>query len=267
MTSVSPSLKPAHLCLTEKDKSNARPVENLRAAMELKDDQPQYPRRSNSESPSLRNLILALGLVAVATYWSIESFSHPGGLLHGMRIWSRPYINMPLGSTSSREHAVASDECDLHDPNEDPLPAVRTEFGDKGTIVYGWPSTGGIWVHEECYGVELNFLGLSRFEPSDTERFSPAEDGFCKRLEMIGAQFYESEYAYNTQTFRHDASRMWYGWPGDAPEGGVWVLRTKGPEGAELGVSRIRNALTMEERCKAIEMLGGRFYERWEDVE
>lgn len=211
--------------------------------------------------------MLALGLVAVATYWAVGSFSHPGGILHQVRILSRPHINMRLGSASSREKAVASDECDLHDPNEDPLPATRTEFGGKGTIVYGWPSTGGVWVHEDCYGVELDFLGLSRFEPSDTARFSPAEDDFCKRLEMIGAYFYESEYAYQVQTFRHNAPRVWYGWPGDAPQRGVWVLRTEGPQGAELGVSRIKNALTMEERCKAIEMLGGKFYERWDDVE
>ncbi|KAK3690768.1 hypothetical protein LTR37_018990 [Vermiconidia calcicola] len=227
--------------------------------MDLKDDQPQYPKQNTPRSHSLRNLVLALGLIAVATYWAVGSFSHPGGVLHGVRIWSRSYINMRLGSASSREKALASDECDLHDPNEDPLPAVRTVFGGKGTIVYGWPSTGGIWVHEDCYGVELHFLSLSRFEPS--------EDGFCKRLEMIGAHFYESEYAFNIQTFTYNASRVWYGWPGDAPKGGVWVLRTKGPEGAELGVSRIRNALTMEERCKAIEMLGGKFYKRWDDIE
>lgn len=235
--------------------------------MDLKDDGIQYPTPNTTKSHALRYLVIALGLLAVATYWSVGSFSNPGGVLHGVRISSRPYMNMYLGSASLPEQGVAGDECDLHDPNEDPLPAVRTIFGGTGTIVSGWPSTGGIWVHADCYGVELDFLGLSRFEPSDTERFSPAEDGFCKRLEMIGAHFYESEYAYNIQTYQYNDSRVWYGWPGDAPEGGVWVLRTNGTEGAELGVSRIRNALTMEEKCKAIEMLGGKFYERWSDVE
>ena len=56
------------------------------------------------------------------------------------------------------------------------------------------------------------------------------------------------------------------GWPGEVPSGGVWVLWTKRIEDAEKGVARIRNAFTMHERCKAIEMLGGKFYEKWEDV-
>lgn len=30
---------------------------------------------------------------------------------------------------------------------------------------------------------------------------------------------------------------------------------------------RIHNAFTMEERCKVIEVLGGKFYQDWEEVE
>jgi len=236
--------------------------------MDLKDDEQQHQGQKTPMSLTLRNLILALGLIAIATYWSVGSFSNPGGVLHGLRISSRPYLNdMRYGSASPQAKASAPDDCDLHDPNEDPLPAIRTIFGGKGTIVYGWPSTGGIWVHADCYAVELDFLGLSRFEPSDTERFSPAEDDFCRRLEMIGADFYAREYDYNIQTYTYKESGVWYGWPENAPDGGVWVLRTKGIEDAELGVARIRNARTMEERCKAIEMLGGKFYERWNDAQ
>ena len=231
--------------------------------MDLKQDQPQDPRQQAPGSHSLRSLILALGLIAMTTYWAIGSFSNPGGVLHGVRISSRPYIHdMRYGSALPDEQASAPDDC----PCEDPLPAIRTDFGGRGTIVYGWPSTGGLWVHSDCYAVELDFLGLPRFHPSDTERFSPAEDSFCKRLEMIGARFHESEYAYNHHGYRYRDSGVWYGWPGDAPDGGVWVLRTKGIEDAELGVARIRNARTMDERCKAIEMLGGKFYERWDDA-
>lgn len=162
------------------------------------------------------------------------------------------------------------DQCRLG--YEEPLEAVRTIFGGCGTIVYGWPSTGGLWVHGQCYGVELNFLGLPRFEPSATERYSKKEDEFCKRLEKIGGRFYESESAYNNLTVGPEYRRlpqMWYGWPGWPDSevlGAVWALRTEDFEGCEIGVARIRNALTMKERCKAIEMLGGKLYRKWEDV-
>ena len=242
-------------------------MERLCAAMDLKDDEQQHQGQKTPISLTLRNVILALGLIAIATYWSVQSFSEPGGVLYGLRISSRPYsYGMRYGPATFEDKAAAGDECDLHDPNEDPLPAIRTIFGGRGTIVYGWPSSGGVWVHADCYAVELDFLCLSRFKPSDTERFSPAEDDFCQRLEMIGAHFYEREYDYNIQTYTYNHSRVWYAWPENAPTGGVWVLRTTGWEGAELGVARIRNALTMEERCKAIEMLGGKFYEQWDDA-
>lgn len=41
------------------------------------------------------------------------------------------------------------------------------------------------------------------------------------------------------------------------------MVRTAFDQGLELGVSRIRDAITMEERCKAIEMLGRKLYENW----
>lgn len=147
--------------------------------------------------------------------------------------------------------------------------SVRSDFTDGATIVYGRPSTYGTWGHEDCYAIEIDFLSLSRFEPSATERFATEEDEFCKRVELIGGRFYESEYAYNKQqTARQDSSglRLWCGWPGDSPGGAVWALWNTDSEAAGMGVSRIRNALTMTERCEAIEMLGGRLYKRWEDV-
>jgi hypothetical protein len=43
-------------------------------------------------------------------------------------------------------------------------------------------------------------------------------------------------------------------------------MRVGSFEGAKLSVSCIRNALTMGERCGAIELLRGKFYGKWEDV-
>lgn len=222
---------------------------------------PNTASRSASDRPY--KLLAASLLIAVSVYFAINSYSQPGSILHGARIWARPY--MPHQSDPNMSLQNDDDTCDLHDPNEEPLPAVRTEFGAAGTIVYGWPSTGGVWVHEDCYGVELNFLGLDRFEPSETQRYSPEEDAFCNRLEKIGGRFFASELEYNRQSFRDRKARVWIGWPAGKPEGGLWVLKTELSEASEMGVSRIRNALTMAERCKAIEKLGGKYYESWED--
>lgn len=215
---------------------------------------------------SSRVFIVGSCLFAFGILWTMHSFSEPGGMLHGARIWSRLLTNVPFGPETSTGRADFEVPCDLHDPDEDPLEAIRSEFGSTTTVVYGWPSTGGVWVHEACYGVELDFLGLSRFEPSATERFSKEEDEFCQRLEWIGAHFYDSDYAYKSNRSRQQADQIWYGWPAAVPEGGLWALRTTGYESAAKGVSRIRNALTMEERCDAIKTLGGTFYTSWEEA-
>lgn len=47
------------------------------------------------------------------------------------------------------------------------------------------------------------------------------------------------------------------GWPAG---GGVWVFKTTYLDAIEKGVGRIKNAFNMEERCRAIEQLGGTFY-------
>lgn len=160
-----------------------------------------------------------------------------------------------------------SDESESCPPGgvfDQPLEATRTKFNDVGTFVYGWPTTGGVWIHDRCSGIELEFLNLSRFELTPTQRWSPEEDEFCRRLERIGAHFLKDEKEFTSTLEIPWVSSLWYGWPSS---GGVWALRLDDElKGARLGVGRIKNALTMDERCRAIEMLGGEFYERWEDV-
>ncbi|KAI5367379.1 hypothetical protein Slin15195_G025060 [Septoria linicola] len=211
-----------------------------------------------AEAGPLTQSLLTISLTILITYWAIKSFSEPGGMLHGRDISSRPY-RYALRDWLRFEHRETrswpEENIPLCDPNNDPLPGIRTTFGVLATSVYGWPSTGGVWVHESCYGVELDFLGLSRFQTSPTARFSKEEDEFCKLLEKIGAHFYETEADYNRQTFRYQDHDLWYGWPGKVPGGGVWALRTEHDEGARMGVSRVHNALSMEERCKVIALL------------
>jgi len=172
-------------------------------------------------------------------------------------------------SPHPRDWQACNDRSTLHDVYEDPLAAIRTEFAEHGTKVFGWPSTGGIWVKEDCYGVELDFLGLDRFHASGTEREADpeAEDAFCQRLQYLGARFCETEFEFNEQRLqRDDRPKLWVGWPGDVPEGGAWVIWLTDVEAAKMGASRIRNALTMKERCEAIKMLGGWYLESWRDV-
>lgn len=47
------------------------------------------------------------------------------------------------------------------------------------------------------------------------------------------------------------------GWPAS---GGVWVLHITVEKAGDIGAARIQNAYSMEERCNAIEQLGGIFY-------
>lgn len=214
-------------------------------------------------------LKIILTFLIITIYWAVNSFRNERGILHGAR-WMLSIQNLKTWLGFGPQDLAFQDECRLG--YEEPLKAVRTVFGGRGTIVYGWPSKGGLWVHDECYGVGLNFLGLSRFEPSETERYSKEEDEFCQRLERIGGRFFESESAYYNHslcTSYNSLPQVWYGWPGwpdTVASEGVWTLRTQDFQGSEIGVSRIRNALNMEERCKAIEMLGGKFYQNWEDV-
>ena len=52
----------------------------------------------------------------------------------------------------------------------------RAYFGSKpGVTVQGWPKKGGFYILDSCLGLELDFLGLDRF--NSTKRPSPCENG------------------------------------------------------------------------------------------
>lgn len=209
----------------------------------------------------MRHIILGVVLVPIL-FVILQSTQHPEGVLHGLMDRTRSYLFGKETHDQTEEPEVL---CTLGERNQ--LKAVRSTFGSLLTIVHGWPRTGGVWEHPHCGAVELDFLNLSRYEPAATERFSQAEDDFCKRLEYIGARFHVDDHACIESGFiQHNVLKSWYAWPGEVPDGGVWALWATDNEGADIGVSRIRNARTMEERCKIIEMLGGSFYETWEDA-
>lgn len=58
-----------------------------------------------------------------------------------------------------------------------------------GVMVLGYPSKGGVYVLRNCFGIELDFLGLDRF--NNTERpskldpdWQAKEDAHCDRSQL-----------------------------------------------------------------------------------
>ena len=122
-----------------------------------------------------------------------------------------------------------------------------------------------------------------------------AEDAFCKQLLSLGAKWWDS------QTRHHFLSRVavsessalsdldeglepnptirerrWVkvGWPKE-PKGGLWVVEADQYWGdieeednpIPDGAGRVILARDMDERCRAIEMVGGKFFESLEQYE
>lgn len=134
-----------------------------------------------------------------------------------------------------------------------------------------WPSVGGIIMAQRVHPVELVFLDLDRFSPTLRSSNATEEDLFCKKLRMIGGKWWESydDFEHATlyglrQLWSDEKDVLYIGWPKD---GGVWLSRKKNWEnfGGKIGI--IYNALTMEERCLAIKLSGGTFFENPEDSE
>ncbi|PWY65666.1 hypothetical protein BO94DRAFT_422700, partial [Aspergillus sclerotioniger CBS 115572] len=129
--------------------------------------------------------------------------------------------------------------------------------------VVGYPSTGGNYALS-CDGVELEFLGVDRFERTYTERRdADAEDAFCAKMRMLGARRWECEVDWELSVMDLDCDVVVAGWPAS---GGVWVLKMDGRRARREGVGcKVRNALSMEERCAVLERLGGVFYQEPRD--
>jgi hypothetical protein len=143
-----------------------------------------------------------------------------------------------------------------------PGPEFRTDFGSgSGTLVSGWPSKGGIYILQNCGGVELEFLDLDRFEVTPRSEDQAEENAHCDRMRKLGGTWWR----YRDDFIRHamnsptrDDLVFFAGWP---LQGGVWVLKTTWLDAAKMGAGRIRNAFNMAERCREIERLGGTFYQ------
>ncbi|EAA30892.3 hypothetical protein GE21DRAFT_8657 [Neurospora crassa] len=179
--------------------------------------------------------------------------------------------NVFTGSAShppSRE-AISAGTGSRGCPHE-PVERFRVGFGlGPGATLFGYPSKkGGVYVLEGVLGVELDFLGLDRFHPTPRKSFSdPAEeeadeDAWCYKLRQLGAIWWKARYDYDMMLiggdiWRGDDPFVTTGWPAT---GGVWILKTTKGDARGRGVGIIHNAYNMEERCRAIEKVGGVFY-------
>ncbi|KAJ6096928.1 hypothetical protein N7486_007674 [Penicillium sp. IBT 16267x] len=154
-------------------------------------------------------------------------------------------------------------DCVQHDPEG----RFWLAYGSgPGVMVFGYPSKGGVYVLRNCFGVELDFLGLDRF--NNTERpskldpdWQAKEDAHCDRMRRLGATWWRrASDEFLERGLEHPKSTDGYlqvGWPA---AGGVWVLHTTSDNAGDIGAARIHNAHDMEERCRWIEKLGGVFY-------
>ena len=178
------------------------------------------------------------------------------------------------------ESAAELEEDPLGGTNEvqipiDPAPFDRVELANLGywNTVACWPSVGGIIVNAHISSVELDFLNLSRFESSSRSFNTSEEDEFCRQLRKTGGKWWEDGVDYMfaarnrmRRTTAKEKAGVFLGWPED---GGVWVLKTGKWHDLppEPGVWRFMNAHTMEERCRALEMVGAIYYKSPEDCD
>ncbi|KAG4442491.1 hypothetical protein IFR05_001991 [Cadophora sp. M221] len=138
--------------------------------------------------------------------------------------------------------------------------------------IFCYPSVGGFIVNKHITSVELDFLNISRFERTTPRSADPdEEDVFCRQLRRTGARWWDNYYAWDLAVVQklapmsaREREVLVLGWP---EKGGVWVIREH--DWGNLG-SRgwfWTNAHTMEERCKALEMLAAVYYANIKDCE
>lgn len=113
--------------------------------------------------------------------------------------------------------------------------------------------------------VELQHLGINRFNTTWRSPYQVEEDMFCRELRKFGGGWYNPKsgkellvggYCHDLDEFKPVYSIVRaVGF--DGGRGGVWVLRVEPGTGRfPAGMLAVRNALTMEERCMALRDLG-----------
>jgi hypothetical protein len=221
-------------------------------------------RTFKMNSPSRRTICLSVVLFAfiAVTFYKLSSGQHCSF------------------NTAAEGHCTAyvmnDDDGMLPNPPLPPFPDLDIEPSERlqslnlgrSNTVMCWPSVGGIIAAEHVQSVELDFLGLDRFNAVN-RTYNLVEDEFCRRLRLVGGKWWSSYWDFFDAT--QDRARkltpeeeevLYLGWP---KSDGVWVLRLPDQNTFWYGFDRAKNAHTMEERCTALEMSGATFFENPED--
>lgn len=75
----------------------------------------------------------------------------------------------------------------------------RTHFSTTGSSVYGYPSTGGIFIKKDVDVMEMEFLSVPRTVAVNRSLDHAEEDAFCERLRRVGATWW----AYDDERMRN----------------------------------------------------------------
>jgi len=70
--------------------------------------------------------------------------------------------------------------------------APRTIFGSQGCNIYGYPSSGGVFV-KGADVLDLLYLSLSRSQACERSTDANEEDKFCASLQRVGAKWWISK--------------------------------------------------------------------------
>lgn len=89
-------------------------------------------------------------------------------------------------SSSSEEICIIEDES--------PWPVYKVAYAaGPGVTVFGWPAKGGLYVLRNCLGLELDFLGLSRFENTVRPGYDPSTGTLLEKTVNGSATFNQEQ--------------------------------------------------------------------------
>ena len=147
----------------------------------------------------------------------------------------------------------------------------RTAFGRlPGCTVYGYPSSGGVLIKEADI-VDMQFLSLNRFKPSQRSSDIVEEDKFCSLVRRLGATWWASEQEWiDVQLGVREATELEkivlvFGWPSDGV--GMWVLRFASEREVPSDFGRLGMAISMDERVEVMKEYGATFYKDLDEVD
>jgi hypothetical protein len=224
------------------------------------------------------SILLILPLASAFTWKLWNPFRPRIQKSQGLGIINTPVRYLSHQAASDPPHAVPVSEIVWFNPDGTPLsyktwasdppePNARSTITKHGARVACWPSTGGIWI-KHANLLDMNFLDLDRFEDTPRQPDHAAEDEFCTRLRLVGADWWrfplrlenkKNETCNTLETcFEPDIKNKYlFAWPEDQMIACyVSIASAENLDGELLG--GYHHATNMRERCYAIERLKGK---------